>query len=391
MHSHPDSTSMATETLVSKAAGSAGGSTGPPAGQAGSTQPTEGSHPTPRPSNFSVGSLAAVRRSLRSKGLSKTAAKLIANAVRVSTRGVYKGRFQEFVRWCDSRGADPFQAPILVVANFLGRMFKKGLSYSTLCGYRSAISSYHDLVDGVKVGQHPTLIRLLKGVFNLRPPMRSLAPTWDLPSVLKALRLPPFEHMLSTSLKWVTLKTTFLVAICTAGRSSDITKLGFTRPHFREEHNPDGIRFVPLRLRKQDRPGHLLKDIFVPAFREDRKLDPVRAIKLYLRRVRARRGGLQSLFVTYGAGEVSRPSAQTVAHWITDTINACLVAPGVKVRAHSTRSASTSMALQRGVGVANILRAADWASECTFANHYLKDSRSQEGAFGAEVLRSANK
>ena len=62
-----------------------------------------------------------------------------------------------------------FRAPLRAIANFLGWLYNKGLSYSTICSYRSAISSYQDLVDGVRVGEHPTLIELLKGVFNLRP------------------------------------------------------------------------------------------------------------------------------------------------------------------------------------------------------------------------------
>ena len=32
--------------------------------------------------------------------------------------------------------------------------------------FRSAISSVHDKVDGVEVGKHPTISRLLKGAFH---------------------------------------------------------------------------------------------------------------------------------------------------------------------------------------------------------------------------------
>ena len=43
----------------------------------------------------------------------------------------------------------------------------------------------------------------------------------------------------------------------------------------RFEQNPTVVRFFPRRLRKQDRPGHLLEDIFIPRFEDDRKLDPI--------------------------------------------------------------------------------------------------------------------
>jgi hypothetical protein len=65
-----------------------------------------------------------------------------------------------------------------------------------------------------------------------------------------------------------------------AGRSDDLTKMvGKSLPHLRIQESPGGITFIPRKLRMKDRPGHLLEDIFVPKF-EDRKLDPVRAVKL---------------------------------------------------------------------------------------------------------------
>lgn len=47
------------------------------------------------------------------------------------------------------------------VANFLETLYREDLTYSTICDYRSAVSSIHDLVDGKKVGEHPQLDSLL--------------------------------------------------------------------------------------------------------------------------------------------------------------------------------------------------------------------------------------
>ena len=44
------------------------------------------------------------------------------------------------------------------VANFLASLFEEGYQYSSINAYRSAISSVHDRVDGVNVGQHPTIV-----------------------------------------------------------------------------------------------------------------------------------------------------------------------------------------------------------------------------------------
>ena len=52
------------------------------------------------------------------------------------------------------------------VVNFLAGLFSEGYQYQSLNAYRSAISSTHDNVDGVSVGSHPAVTRLLKGAFH---------------------------------------------------------------------------------------------------------------------------------------------------------------------------------------------------------------------------------
>ena len=54
--------------------------------------------------------------------------------------------------------------------NFLAELFEKGYSYSSLNSYRSAISSVHEHIDGMVIGQHPIVTRVLKGAYNSRPP-----------------------------------------------------------------------------------------------------------------------------------------------------------------------------------------------------------------------------
>ena len=80
-------------------------------------------------------------------------------------------------------------------------------------------------VDKFPIGQHPDIIRLLKGVFNTRPPEIRLVPEWDLKQVLDSLCEAPFEPMLKASLKYITWKSVFLTAISTFRRCSDIQAL----------------------------------------------------------------------------------------------------------------------------------------------------------------------
>ena len=63
-------------------------------------------------------------------------------------------------------------------------------------------------------------------------------------------------------------------------------------------------------------------------------------------------GMAEQSFVTYRAGLPKCPSAQTIVHWIVDTIEAALVMPTAgPVRPHSTQSASMSVALVQGVSI----------------------------------------
>ena len=70
------------------------------------------------------------------------------------------------------------------MANFLASLHSITLRINS---YRSAISSVHEKVDGVSVGQHPTVTRLLKGVFHDRPPFPRYSSTWNVQLVLDFL------------------------------------------------------------------------------------------------------------------------------------------------------------------------------------------------------------
>jgi len=64
----------------------------------------------------------------------------------------------------------------------------------------------HSEIDGVRVGQHETVSRFMKGLFNCRPPLPRCTSTWDVDIVLKylsslpeneALQLPALIHKLA--------------------------------------------------------------------------------------------------------------------------------------------------------------------------------------------------
>ena len=75
-------------------------------------------------------------------------------------------------------------------------LFKDGLSYSALNSTRSALSAYGIVINGILVGKNVTVIRFMKGVFNLRPPEPKNLKVWDVRQVLIYLkRLSPLKFI----------------------------------------------------------------------------------------------------------------------------------------------------------------------------------------------------
>jgi hypothetical protein len=82
---------------------------------------------------------------------------------------------------------------------------------------------------GKKLKDVPQLQRLFKHYSKARPRSSGLRkpPDWDLSEVLAALREPPFEPMQSISMKHLTWKTVFLLALASGRRRREIAALSF--------------------------------------------------------------------------------------------------------------------------------------------------------------------
>lgn len=236
------------------------------------------------------------------------------------------------------------------------------------------LSSVLPPVDNIQVGQHPYVIRLLKGIFNSRPPKVKLVPEWELPIVLAKLQEPPFEPLRTTALKYLTFKVVFLTAITTFRRCGDLQALRLGEGNISVQDR--GVTFLRSGLAKQDRPAHFGSKIFVPAFKENKKLDPKRALAIYLSRTEQFRTTLSKtdelcLFLSYI--KPHKPvTSQTIANWITEAIKICY-SKKLKVNAHSTRSLGPSWALFKGASMSSIMKAADWSRENTFTKFYLRN------------------
>ena len=262
------------------------------------------------------------------------------------------------------------------VANFLALLYKEGYQYNSVNAYRSAISSVHEKIDGVAIGQHPMVSRLVRGVFNARPPIPRYSSTWDVQLVLNFIETRGKNNNLS--LKMLTSKTVFLLAITRPSRSADLSQLESARLRY----DKTGVTFFPSTLAKQSRQGKPIKEFFFPLFSSNPTLCPVMTLKDYMARTEPLRGTETRLFISYI--KPHKPvTSSTIARWLKLILDQAGVDPNI-FGAHSTRGASASAAARGGITTEDILNAANWSSESVFQKFYHKEV--DKGAYGRAVI-----
>ena len=166
--------------------------------------------------------LAPRATAIKEQGFSEAVASRIEAPQRRSTRSVYEAKWTIFTKWCITHQVDFRSPPIKSVADFLLYLFEdKKLQSSTIDGYRSAIA---DKLGNAKVNisKDDNLTRLLESFHRDRPKGRRGIPSWNLSLVLHQLTKAPFEPLREASLKQLTFKTTFLLALGSGKRRSEI-------------------------------------------------------------------------------------------------------------------------------------------------------------------------
>ena len=245
---------------------------------------------------------------IQKRGFSEEVAGRIEAPQRVSTRAVYKSKWAIFVKWCKTHTVD-FRSPsVTQIADFLLYLFsEKNLQPSTIDGYRTAIA---DMLgnDSLNISKDENLSRLLDSFHRDRPKGRRGIPSWNLSLVLHQLTKAPFEPLRKASLKHLTFKTVFLLALGSGKRRSEIH--AWLYKNIRHQENWSQVSLYPS-------PGFLSKNqlardgpasvapVVIPALAptldnslsEDKSLCPVRALRYYLDRTKDLRTGKDLLSV----------------------------------------------------------------------------------------------
>ena len=324
--------------------------------------------------------LAYLRQHYSNQRLSEEASDLLLSSWRQKTSQSYDSLSRKWISWCTERHCDPVSGPIEDVVNFLAHLYKEGYQYRSLNAYRSAIASMHTHIDGVSIGQHPLVSRLLRGGFQTRPPLPRYQGMWDVNKVLNQISSHGLEQ--NITLKQLTLRTVMLLALTRPSRSADLAKLNIKG----YKNNPEGAVFTPTALAKQSRPGRDIKEFFFPKFTENENLCPVKSLSFYIEKTVNLRGNNEQLFISFIKPHhpVTSP---IIARWLKVVMEVAGIDTSI-FKAHSVRSASTSTAATQGVTTEDILSAADWSTESSFQQFYYKPIHGK--TFAKSVLTATN-
>ena len=313
----------------------------------------------------SQSSCLLAEESLKSQGFSVEVVERVLNPVRKSSQAVYEAKWNCFVSYCQDLDIDHTNISIPQLADFFEFLFNiKKYQPVTIKGYRSALSLRLSCRLG-DLGSNSVLNKLFQSFERDRPRSTPRVQPWDLTLILRALTQAPFEPLGSVSLKFLSWKTAFLLALASGRRCSEIHAIRRSKIFHSEGWKSVTFRIDHFLCKNQsyDLSGDFFNSFTIPSLaqtidsscKEDRTLCPVRALRYYLDRTKreGRNKSLEALFVPLieTGRELSKAS---LSNWIKNCISFVLSncstenAQVHKIRASDVRAMAASWALIGG-------------------------------------------
>ncbi|KYQ60030.1 hypothetical protein ALC60_00928 [Trachymyrmex zeteki] len=274
-----------------------------------------------------------------------------------ATINQYSRPLKSWWNFCQNCQITPFDPEINQVLEFLSRELEYTNSYSSFNTMRSAIS----FISNKAIGNHPLIKLFGKGVNIIKPQKPRYDFIWDpAPVVEKLTHIFPYE---SLSLDIISRKLVLLLALGSGQRAQTLAAIKVSHI-FREENKL--ILKIPDRL-KTSAPGRAQPLLTFARFPDHPNLCIVTILEYYLQPLCPPE--CNSLFIS-----CMRPhkavGVQSISRWIRRGLEECGV-QGDLFSAHSTRHASTSLAVKKGISLELVKRAAGWSDKSrVFANFY---------------------
>ena len=326
-----------------------------------------------------ISGMESLRKQFQNKGIPKETAELMLKSRSEGTTKNYESAFTTFSSWCSSRSEDPFSCNLKIILCYLTELYLEGREYRTINNHRSAISLYHEQVDGVDVGKHIDVRTLLKGISKERPPAPNSNEVWDIKDLLQYIR--GLESNMDLKITVLAQKTVTLIAIVSIARVSEIHKLDLKFMIAKSDHL---IFQIPGTV-KHSRQGKQNPPLIIHKYTNDKRLCPMQSIIDYIERTKEwRKEDSQSkLFLT--SNKTHTPiSKTTISNYIKHSLNRAGISS--KFTAHSTRSSASSKA-KKCLSIDVILKRGNWSRESTFETFYNKPVDEGGKLFQQEVLK----
>ena len=180
----------------------------PTTNQWSSIGPYKPSKNSPIVPKVNTGYLFHIRQRYENGGLSQKRIELMLSAHPKSNHKTYQSAWKKWDSWCCAMEVDPICSTLRDILHFLTDMFDKGHKHHVINVLKSVLSSVHEKIDGFRVGSHPDVCLLLKGISTQWPPKPKYSCIWNVSEVLTYIK-----NMGENDLKQLTLKMFFLVAI----------------------------------------------------------------------------------------------------------------------------------------------------------------------------------
>ena len=284
-----------------------------------------------------------------------------------NTEDCYGVGFRYWTQFCRRNQLDEAAPSSVNLINFLQFEYEVNKrQYRTINTYRSAVSSTLGTCPrlGTPIGQDPLVCRFMRGLHRLRPPRTKLFPNWEIVKVLN--QLLTWGEAKQLSLRNLSIKTAFLVAIVCYKRPSDLCNMQVVENYWQLDMM--GFTCQPLGYGKTES-HNPTPPIRIEPFLKDPRLCPVYHLVRLEKILRKLRSSSETRFWLSSKQPHQAITPSTMCGWLKEVISASGSLHGT---ARDVRSVGATTAVQARLDIKQIMEAANWQRLTTLQRHYFK-------------------
>lgn len=296
--------------------------------------------------------------------LSENVHKLLSSSCSEGTWKQYSVALRKWEIYAGQKSINFYKPTIANILEFLGYLYEAKLSYTSINTCRSALSLILDQIEGYAIGEHPLVVRLMKGIGKCNPPKARYTFTWDVDKLLGYLLSIADNEQLCLS--ELSKKVVALIAIVSSQRVQTISLIKLSNMLFGSS--------IQIRITDNTKTSKIGKSnpvIVLSPYTICSKLCVVRAVNEYKSRTASIRRNEDRFFISFRAPHKAVTS-QTLSHWLVDMLKESGIDTNT-YKGHSYRHASSSKAARVGVNVDTIMKSVGWSPKSNvFAKYYNK-------------------